>query len=152
MIATTLISIVVIVLVGTPSAKGFSVFPHRKAVLNPSRTVLSAPLYDGNDVEGDKAWVGGFIQENPKLNYKQLTPDLSSLELMNNTVNIDKLDRMQKVRWPEFSWTRNRGDPNSRCYLRFYDNISRIGYTKEGRIYSIICPVRIFLALFTLIS
>ena len=32
------------------------------------------------------------------------------------------------------------GDPGSRCYQMFAPDISRIGYTDTGRIYSIICP------------
>jgi len=86
-------------------------------------------------------WVGGFIEAHPELNYPETKPDLSSLGPMTgNHDNIDKLDRMQKVRWPEFSWLRDQGDPSSRLYIKFFDDISRIGYTKEGRVYSIICP------------
>lgn len=83
-------------------------------------------------------WVGGFAQSNEKFaapNY-----DLSSLDMLENMANIDKLQRQQKVLWPEFSWTTELGDPEKRCYVMFAPDISRLGYTNEGRVYSIICP------------
>lgn len=83
-------------------------------------------------------WVGGFAESNPAFAYP--TPDLSSLPLLANMANIDLLDRQQAVLWPEFSWETVLGDPSSRCYQMFAPDISRIGYTDTGRIYSIICP------------
>lgn len=84
-------------------------------------------------------WVGGFAQSNPAFAYP--TPDLSSLPMLQNMANIDKLERQQKVLWPEFSWESEPGkaDPK-RCYQMFAPDISRLGYTNEGRVYSIICP------------
>jgi hypothetical protein len=92
------------------------------------------------DLSGDKlrtlinptavpGWVGGF-KEDPK-----------SLPMQGNLDNIPKLQRQQKVVWPEFSWETEPGaaDPK-RCYQMFAPDISRLGYTNEGRIYSIICP------------
>jgi hypothetical protein len=103
------------------------------------------------DLTGDKlrelvneeavpGWVGGFEQSNAAFAYPE--PDLSSLEIMDNMDNIDLLQRQQKVLWPEFSWkTRPESEGNSsRCYQMFAPDISRLGYTNEGRIYSIICP------------
>ena len=83
-------------------------------------------------------WVGGFSTTNPKFAYP--TPDLSSLPLLDNMQNITLLDRQLDVLWPEFSWRTVLDDENSRCYQMFAPDISRAGYTKEGRIYSIICP------------
>ncbi len=84
------------------------------------------------------SWIGGFAQSNPKFAYPD--PDLSSLPLLDNMANIEKLERTQHVRWPQFSWESIPGDPSSRCYQLFAPQISRIGYTNEGRVYSIICP------------
>ena len=80
-------------------------------------------------------WVGGFEESNPAFAYPN--PDLSSLEIMGNMENIHKLQRQQKVVWPEFSWISPNGQ---RCYQMFAPDISRLGYTNEGRVYSIICP------------
>lgn len=83
-------------------------------------------------------WTGGFAQSNPAFAYPN--PDLTSLDLLGNLDNIDKLDRQQDVLWPEFSWQTIHGDESSRCFQMFAPDISRLGYTNEGRIYSIICP------------
>lgn len=83
-------------------------------------------------------WVGGFAQSNPKFAYPN--PDLSSLPLLDNMDNIDKLQRMQQAEWPEFSWETEKGNANTRLFQMFSPYISRIGYTDEGRVYSIICP------------
>lgn len=84
-------------------------------------------------------WVGGFAQSNPAFAYP--TPDLSSLPIFGNLENIDKLERQQKVVWPEFSWNSvPDGKDQERCYQMFAPDISRLGYTAEGRVYSIICP------------
>lgn len=85
-----------------------------------------------------KEWVGGFAESNPDFAYPE--PNLTSLKLLDNLANIDLLDRQQKVLWPEFSWETVPGDPDSRCYQMFSPDISRLGYTSEGRVYSIICP------------
>jgi len=52
---------------------------------------------------------------------------------------------MQKVLWPEFSWLSLPDDETSRVYQKFTDNVSRLGYTNDGRVYSIICPQQGFL-------
>ena len=83
-------------------------------------------------------WVGGFAQSNPAFAYPD--PDLKSLPMLDNMANIDKLDRMESIKWPEFSWQTVPGDEETRCFQKFAPEISRIGYTKEGRIFSIICP------------
>ncbi|MBL4734127.1 MAG: hypothetical protein JKY18_02085 [Flavobacteriales bacterium] len=83
-------------------------------------------------------WVGGFAESNPGFAYPN--PNLSSLPILGNMDNIDLLDRQQDARWPEFSWETVPGDSQSRCFQMFAPNISRIGYTNEGRVYSIICP------------
>jgi hypothetical protein len=84
-------------------------------------------------------WVGGFMESNPAFAYP--TPDLSSLPILDNLANIPKLQRQQKVVWPEFSWETepHTADPK-RCYQMFAPDISRLGYTDEGRVYAIICP------------
>lgn len=83
-------------------------------------------------------WIGGFEASNPDFAYPD--PNLTSLPILDNMANIDKLQRQQKVLWPEFSWQTIPGDPSSRCYQMFAPDISRLGYTNEGRVYSIICP------------
>ena len=57
-----------------------------------------------------------------------------------NMANIDLLQRQQKVCWPEFSWRTVLADETSRCFQMFSPDISRVGYTDKGRVYSIICP------------
>ena len=83
-------------------------------------------------------WVGGFSTSNPKFAYPK--PDLSSLPMLGNMANIPLLQRQLDVLWPEFSWETVKDDPDSRCYQMFAPDISRAGYDKAGRIYSIICP------------
>lgn len=83
-------------------------------------------------------WVGGFAESNPAFAYP--TPNLSSLPMLDNMDNIDLLERQQAVDWPEFSWETVIGDSTSRCFQMFAPDISRLGYTDEGRVYSIICP------------
>ncbi len=83
-------------------------------------------------------WVGGFAGSNPAFSYP--TPDLTSLPMLENMANIDLLQRQQAVKWPEFSWETVPGDPKSRCFQMFAPDISRLGYTDTGRVYSIICP------------
>jgi hypothetical protein len=75
-------------------------------------------------------WVGGFG-----------TPDPSTLPMLENMNNIDLLERQQKVVWPEFSWDSEPGTAEpKKCFQMFAPDISRLGYTNEGRVYSIICP------------
>ncbi|MEM6298775.1 MAG: hypothetical protein AAF740_08825, partial [Bacteroidota bacterium] len=83
-------------------------------------------------------WIGGFEATNPEFAYPE--PNLTSLPMFDNLANIDKLIRQQKVVWPEFSWETIQGEPDSRCYQMFAPDISRLGYTTDGRVYSIICP------------
>ncbi len=86
----------------------------------------------------DCPWIGGFEDSNPDFKYPD--PNLTSLELLDNMANIDKLQRQMKALWPEFSWLTHPGEERSRCFQMFAPDISRIGYTAEGRVYSIICP------------
>jgi hypothetical protein len=61
--------------------------------------------------------------------------------MLQNMDNIGNLQRQQKVLWPEFSWLSEPGEADpKRCYQMFAPDISRLGYTNEGRVYSIICP------------
>lgn len=83
-------------------------------------------------------WVGGFSASNPAFAYP--APDLSSLPMLDNMANIPLLERQLDVLWPEFSWETVIGDKKSRCFQMFAPDISRAGYTKEGRVYAIICP------------
>lgn len=87
-----------------------------------TRGLINASPADG--------WEGGFG-----------TPDPSTLPMLENMDNIDLLQRQQKVVWPEFSWDSEPGTANpKKCFQMFAPDISRLGYTKEGRVYSIICP------------
>lgn len=88
--------------------------------------------------EAAPGWVGGFAESNPAFAYPD--PSLVSLPMLDNMANIDLLERQQGVKWPEFSWESVPGDAKSRCFQMFSPYISRIGYTDEGRVYSIICP------------
>jgi hypothetical protein len=84
-------------------------------------------------------WQGGFAESSPEFAYPY--PNLSSLPMLDNMANIDLLQRQQAVNWPEFSWETEKGssDPK-RCFQMFAPDISRLGYTNTGRVYSIICP------------
>jgi hypothetical protein len=83
-------------------------------------------------------WVGGFAESNPAFAYPE--PNLTSLPMLGNMDNILLLQRQQKVKWPEFSWESVLGEPEFRCFQMFAPYISQLGYTDEGRVYSIICP------------
>jgi hypothetical protein len=85
-----------------------------------------------------KGWIGGFMESNPAFAYPK--PDLSSLPMLGNMENIDELARQQAAIWPQFSWLTVPGDETSRCFQMFAPDISRIGYTDRGRVYSVICP------------
>lgn len=93
---------------------------------------------ENQNVQPVPGWVGGFAESNPSFSYPN--PDLSSLPMLDNMDNIDLLQRQQGVKWPEFSWETELGKPESRCFQMFAPFISRLGYTNEGRVYSIICP------------
>ena len=84
-------------------------------------------------------WIGGFMQSNADFAYPN--PNLSALPMLDNMANIDKLQRQQPVKWPEFSWESAPGEADpKRCYQMFAPYISRLGYTDKGRVFSIICP------------
>jgi hypothetical protein len=84
-------------------------------------------------------WIGTFAESDTRFAYPH--PDLRSLDMLTNMSNIDLLERQQAVLWPEFSWASEPGssDPK-RCFQMFAPDISRLGYTDRGRVYSIICP------------
>lgn len=84
-------------------------------------------------------WVGGFAESDMRFAYP--THDLRSLDMLKNMDNIGLLQRQQKVLWPEFSWESAPGSREpKRCFQMFAADISRLGYTDQGRVYSIICP------------
>ena len=92
-------------------------------------------------------WVGGFAQSNTDFAYpsqdksQDIPPNFESLNMLDNMANIPLIQRQQKVLWPEFSWNSEPDkEDKKRCYQMFAPDISRMGYTDEGRIYSIICP------------
>jgi hypothetical protein len=85
-------------------------------------------------------WAGGFAESKPAYAYPKLGPDLSDLPILDNMANIKNLTRMQKVPWPQFSWLTVPGKEKSRVYQMFAPDISRVGYSDEGRVYSVICP------------
>ena len=96
-------------------------------------------MTSGNDQNPAPGWVGGFEESNAMFSYPD--PNLSSLHMLDNMANVDKLQRQQAVKWPEFSWETRKGEADpKRCYQMFAPDISRLGYTNEGRVYSIICP------------
>lgn len=85
-------------------------------------------------------WQGGFPSENQK-QMLYPTTDLSSIPMLGNMDNINFLQRQLGVQWPEFSWETLKGEKDpKRCFQQFAPYISRIGYTNQGRVYSIICP------------
>lgn len=84
-------------------------------------------------------WIGGFEESISQFPYP--TPNLLSLPLLDNMSNIDKLQRQQAVKWPEFSWETRKGEADpKRCFQMFAPDISRLGYNDQGRVFSIICP------------
>ena len=87
-------------------------------------------------------WKGGFKDSNPDFSPSAAKPDLSTIPMTKNLDNIDKITRMQKIKWPEFSWYSKIGDPSSRVYTTFAQDVSRIGYDDDGRIWSFVCPQR----------
>ena len=102
--------------------------PFTKEMVNSSPTPNTIP----------PGWVGGFEQSNPAFAYPKC--DLTSLPLLDNMANIGLLQRQLNIKWPEFTWLTVPGVEESRCFQMFSPYISRVGYTDEGRIYSIICP------------
>lgn len=91
------------------------------------------------DTKTIPGWIGGFEESNTLFSYPD--PNLSSLPSLDNMANIDKLQRQQTVKWPEFSWETRKGEADpKRCFQMFAPDISRLGYTDEGRVFSIICP------------
>src|SRR5690242_9951747 len=102
-------------------------------VLLPSLITGCNKSESGNGLgETDTDWIGGFAQSNPAFAYPD--PNLSSLPLLENMANIKLLQRQQAALWPEFSWESQKGsaDPK-RCFQMFAPDISRVGYTSEGR-------------------
>jgi len=95
-------------------------------------------MTSNQNINAVPGWVGGFAESNPAFAYPE--PNLTSLPMLDNMANITLLQRQQKVLWPEFSWETVPKAHNSRCFTMFSPDISRIGYTDTGRIYSIICP------------
>jgi hypothetical protein len=89
--------------------------------------------------EAPEGWIGGFAESDPRFAYP--TPDLGCLPMLDNLANIDLLQRQLAIPWPEFSWETEPGNKDpKRCFQMFAPDISRIGYTDAGRVYSIICP------------
>jgi hypothetical protein len=95
-------------------------------------------MTEAEQLEIPDGWIGGFEESNPAFSYP--APDLSSLPMLGNMDNIHKLTRQQAAIWPQFSWLTVPGDDSSRCFQMFAPDISRIGYTDRGRVYSVICP------------
>ena len=109
----------------------------RRTAASPREETIVTSTADNASHQIPPGWVGGFAQSNPALAYPD--PDMSSVPMLDNMANIDKLQRQWPIQWPEFSWETIPGDPDSRCYQMFAPFISRIGYDDAGRIYSIIC-------------
>lgn len=105
---------------------------------NQNLETATAPVVVNATTVPVSGWIGGFETSNSAFAYPE--PNLTSLDMLDNMDNIGKLQRQQKVIWPEFSWETEPGNPDSRCFQMFSPDISRIGYTNEGRVYSIICP------------
>mmetsp|Transcript_50101 Transcript_50101/g.103147 ORF Transcript_50101/g.103147 Transcript_50101/m.103147 type:complete len:401 (+) Transcript_50101:357-1559(+) len=87
-------------------------------------------------------WKGGHKESYPDWSYPVAKPDMSGEEMLKNLDNIDKITRCQKILWPEFSWLSRIGDESSRVYVCFAQDVSRIGYDDEGKIWSLVCPQR----------
>jgi len=84
-------------------------------------------------------WIGGFSNDPPNQPYPNAAL-LDSLKYQGNLDNIDKITRMLRAKWPEFSWETTPGKPATRMYQMFAPDISRLGYDDTGRVWSIICP------------
>lgn len=100
------------------------------------------PTFTHATSSGLSAFEGGFKDTDPKFAYVNPQPDLSDLDITGNLHNIDKITRMQKIFWPQFSWQAVPGDESTRLYDLFAKDISRLGYDDSGRIWSLICPQR----------
>ncbi len=87
-----------------------------------------------------KGWVGGFIEKNKDLQYKDGVANLSSLDFNCNLQFVEKIERQQRVLWPEFTWLTVHDDPDSRCFQMFAPDISRAGYDNTGQNWAVICP------------
>lgn len=108
--------------------------------INLEVSILNDQLREEISKEPAPGWVGGFAKDFPYPN-PTIEFDRHDITIMGNMENIDKLDRQQKVLWPEFSWESAPGETDpKRCYQMFAPDISRLGYTNDGRVYSIICP------------
>ena len=81
-------------------------------------------------------WIGGFSGNQPYPN----SALLDSLPFEGNLDNIQKITRMLRAKWPEFSWETAPGKPATRMYQMFAPDISRLGYDDTGQVRSIICP------------
>lgn len=114
----------------TPTALNVEKYPEKQPEVEPIPDDYVIPA----------GYVGGFPESKPQYAYPKEQPNLDDLPIMDNMDNIDKLDRMQEVLWPEFSWLTQPGDETSRVYQKFAPNVSRLGYSNDGRVYSIICP------------
>lgn len=89
-------------------------------------------------------WKGGFAASHEQFAYPDpemlYDPKDNQIPLTHNMKYVDKLERSMRVLWPEFSWLVDPEDEESRVFNRFASDISRFGYTNEGRVYSVICP------------
>jgi len=122
-------SLATTLLIAASVASAF-VLPNAKTTITPTTS------------SGLSAYEGGFKDTNPDFAYVNPKPDLSGLEITKNLDNIDKITRMQKIYWPQFSWLAVPGDESTRLYDLFAKDISRLGYDDSGRIWSLICPQR----------
>jgi len=82
----------------------------------------------------------GSVQNILDINMNATTPDGALIHpWQNNHQNngsIGNPTRMMRALHPEFSWLSN----GRRVYKKFACDISRIGYTNEGRVTALICP------------
>jgi hypothetical protein len=131
-------------LVGTTSPSAAFTTTKLSAAKPTAALMATPPRQEIKPIPADyvipEGYVGGFAESEPQYSYPVERPDLDDIPIMDNLKNIDKLDRQQNVLWPEFSWLTDPGDETSRVYQRFAPNVSRLGYSNDGRVYSIICP------------
>src|ERR1700722_2285536 len=75
-------------------------------------------------------WIGGFSEKVPGQPYPNIAL-LNQLNYEENMAHIDRITRMLRAKWPEFSWETTKGDPSTRMYQMFAPDISRLGYDNK---------------------
>ena len=101
------------------------------------------PFTATNCITSQPPWGTGGIFKNslPGPNGNKIIDDIPWLT---NNVNDEHITRQMYARWPEFSWMRNgvpEGQGGRRIFQQLPQDVSRIGYSDNGKAFHVICPV-----------